>query len=288
MRSAPVSLGAGAALVVVAGLLAASGDGDTTTAIPGIGLSSAWLSVMLGALGAFTLVVWIGLVITAIAGDKEDPGTRPSRTIPGMLLAGAMLWLLFTVWDPAEEPNVIAPPPIDQTSTTLDHAESADEPGASATDGAWVLVGAAVVLAGVAAVGWSLRRRLVPVIAEDEVTRRRRVLVGLFDEALADLRGHPDPRAAVIAAWARMEDALAAVDVPRRPSDTPARYVSRVLTAVDTSAAAVAGFTGTFERAMFAPDDITAADQQNAVDALTAIRDELHLLSQSPVVRVPR
>jgi hypothetical protein len=55
----------------------------------------------------------------------------------------------------------------------------------------------------------------------DEVT-------ALVDETLDDLRAEPDPRRAVIAAYARMERALAAYELPRRPFEAPLEYLERV------------------------------------------------------------
>ena len=49
-----------------------------------------------------------------------------------------------------------------------------------------------------------------------------------LDEAIDDLRRDPDPRRAVIAAYARMEQALTLYGCPRRPSEAPYEYLSRV------------------------------------------------------------
>src|SRR5262249_40999955 len=50
-----------------------------------------------------------------------------------------------------------------------------------------------------------------------------------FDESLDDLRSEPDPRKAVIAAYARAERTLERHGLPRRPSEAPLEYLSRVL-----------------------------------------------------------
>ena len=49
-----------------------------------------------------------------------------------------------------------------------------------------------------------------------------------LDEAIDDLRRDPDPRRAVIAAYARMEQALTLYGFPRRPSEAPYEYLHRV------------------------------------------------------------
>ena len=57
-----------------------------------------------------------------------------------------------------------------------------------------------------------------------------------LDESLDDLRNEPDLRRAIIAAYARMERALAAGGLPRRPSEAPFEYVERALDELETSA----------------------------------------------------
>ena len=53
-------------------------------------------------------------------------------------------------------------------------------------------------------------------------------LADVLDETLDDLRAETDPRRAVIAAYARMERALAAYGLPRRPSEAPDEYLQRI------------------------------------------------------------
>lgn len=150
-----------------------------------------------------------------------------------------------------------------------------------------VLIWLAVLTAGL--VGWVAlkwmqdRRRPVvsfPETQARELITRRRVLVGLLDEAIAALRDHPDPREATIAAWARLESAVDAVGVTRLPSDTPSRFLARVLDTVEASGPAVERLTMAFERAMFSPHTIDRRTQLESVDALVAVRDELGVLDR--------
>ncbi len=273
-------------LGLVAFLAAGASDDDRQVSAPQVDVPAVWFDILLGALGAMTLVVWIGLIISAVSERSGEHTLKPSRTVPGMLLAGALMWFVFTVWTPSNEPVVIeAPPPgldvpTDQDTDTV--------PGDSAAPAAgstwWLIVGAGLVLGAVGLLAWAARGRSQPPTdhADTALQRRRDLLIGLLDDALVDLRTHPDPRAAVIAAWARLEDALTMADVTRLPGDTPSRYLAKVLAAVEVSAERVQRFTDAFERAMFSPQQITVADQQAAVDALVEVRDELHLLSYRP------
>ena len=56
---------------------------------------------------------------------------------------------------------------------------------------------------------------------------------------------------AVIAAYARLERALAAYGLPRRPSEAPEEYVARILVDLDVGTASVRRLTSLFERAKF-------------------------------------
>ncbi|HYA09107.1 MAG TPA: DUF4129 domain-containing protein, partial [Gaiellaceae bacterium] len=96
-----------------------------------------------------------------------------------------------------------------------------------------------------------------------------------LDESLDDLRNEPDLRRAIIAAYARMERALAGAGLARRPAETPLEYMERALTSLDTSAAGVRRLTVLFEWAKFSQHEPEPAMRDEAIDALIAVRDEL-------------
>ena len=60
-----------------------------------------------------------------------------------------------------------------------------------------------------------------------EIEPRATVAAGARDAAAAAAIP-ADPRAAVLAAYARMETALASVGLARRPSDAPREYLARL------------------------------------------------------------
>jgi hypothetical protein len=100
-------------------------------------------------------------------------------------------------------------------------------------------------------------------------------LAAALDESLDDLRTDPDLRRAIIAAYARMEAALAAAGIPRHPAEAPLEYVERALLSLDTSAEAVRRLTELFEWARFSQHEPEPSMRDDAVDALLAVRDEL-------------
>jgi Domain of unknown function (DUF4129) len=110
---------------------------------------------------------------------------------------------------------------------------------------------------------------------------RAESLAEALDLSLDDLRADPDLRHAIIAAYARMERALAAAGTARRPAETPLEYLERVLLSLDASAEAVRRLTDLFEWARFSHHAPEPSMRDEAVDALAALRDELR--SAEPV-----
>lgn len=106
----------------------------------------------------------------------------------------------------------------------------------------------------------------------DEVTE-------LVDETLDDLRADPDPRRAVIAAYARMERALAAHGLPREPFEAPLEYLDRaseeLLEPLPLVCRLLFDLTYLFERARFSQHAIDAEMKEEAVQALEGIRAQL-------------
>jgi len=137
-----------------------------------------------------------------------------------------------------------------------------------------------VLLLALGAGAWVTRRRLGP------GTRLRgpapEMLAAALDESLDDLRNDPDLRRAIIAAYARMETALAAAGIPRHPAEAPLEYVERALLTLDASASAVRRLTDLFEWARFSHHEPEPSMRDEAIDALVAVRDELRVAEPAP------
>jgi amino acid transporter len=103
------------------------------------------------------------------------------------------------------------------------------------------------------------------------------VLAEVLSETLDDLRGEPDPRKAVIGAYARMERTLAARGVPRERFEAPVEYLARVLDLVQVSSHSIRRLTSLFERARFSPHEIDVRMKDDAIDALAGLRTELEV-----------
>ena len=214
-----------------------------------------------------------------------QPRTSPGRTAKSLAILLAMCALIAFIgrhidfhhlFHPQAGTTIttgaIQPPP----TQTTQHA-----PGSSPVHFQWaelvVVLGALLVLG---ALGAARRLRRRPSLAWRQTAPQ--ALAAALDESLDDLRAEPDLRRAIVAAYARMETALAAAGLPRRPAEEPLEYMERALVALDTSAAAVRRLTDLFEWARFSHHEPEPGMRDEAIDALVAVRDELRASERVP------
>jgi hypothetical protein len=100
-------------------------------------------------------------------------------------------------------------------------------------------------------------------------------LAAAVDESLDDLRAEPDPRRAVIAAYARLERVLAGYRLPRRPAEAPLEYLARMLDDLSVRPEAARRLTNLFERAKFSQHEVGTEMKDEAISALETVRDDL-------------
>ena len=131
--------------------------------------------------------------------------------------------------------------------------------------------GAGFVILGF--LGTRALRRERGLLLEQHVLERQ--FESLLDETLDDLYANKDPRAAIIAAYARMEQLFASSGLPRRPHEAPLEYLGRALGELRASGAALGRLTGLFQRAKFSSHDVDESMRTEAIEALTQVRDEL-------------
>jgi Domain of unknown function (DUF4129) len=166
------------------------------------------------------------------------------------------------------------PNPVGPSQTSAGQDRLADEHDGRHADHT---AGIAALTAGIAAgiIGFAglalvrARRRRDP-FAEPRAT----VAEGARDAAAAAAIP-ADPRAAVLAAYARMEAALASVGLARRPSDAPREYLARLETGLGGGRAPAARLTELFERARFSPHPVGEESRAEAIGALERLRMEL-------------
>jgi hypothetical protein len=139
----------------------------------------------------------------------------------------------------------------------------------------WLAIGGVLALlaAGGSLILFDRRRRVAPATATDDDDRR--AILDALDLSLDDLRRDSDARRAIIAAYARMEQAFTAAGVPKQPSEAPHEFLARSLRELDASGEAAARLTELFELAKFSDHPINLSMRDEAIDALVEIRQEL-------------
>jgi Domain of unknown function (DUF4129) len=145
----------------------------------------------------------------------------------------------------------------------------------------FVATAAGMVLLG--AIGIRAMRRARRGLEEQYVLERE--LESLLDDTLADLYAMRDPREAIIAAYGRMERLFASSGLPREPSEAPMEYLDRALGELRASGAALRRLTALFQWAKFSAHDVDARMRDEAIRALTLVRDELKANRQEDDVR---
>jgi hypothetical protein len=272
-RLIPLALGAVALLAIVA--LAARGGTFHSGGGGGSGPSASFWNYAFTSVFALEVLLFIGgiWVIWIIRPDiRQSGGARissPGRTLRSLLfLIGGVALLLYVFWR------------RHTPASSFLHGlgkPGHPHPGKHATRHLAVewweifVVLGLVVAVGVASVGQRKRLGQPP----RRLATAPETLAAALDASLDDLRNDPDLRRAIVAAYARMETALAAVGLPRHPAEAPLEYLERVLLSLDASAGAVRSLTDLFEWARFSHHEPEPSMRDEAVDALVAVRDEL-------------
>lgn len=225
------------------------------------------------ALGFVAMLAFVVFLVYALAHRSPTDNRRPGSgllAIVGVLAVAMVIgtsdvstWLQSTLREPAQQSRV------DATSNLRK-----DETGAPNRP-AFTWVPLAVILSftaiAVAAMALAERRRRAR-FGRDAVEE---AVVDALGDILDDLRAEPDPRRAVIAAYARLERVLAAHGVPRSASETQEEYVERIFGQLDIDFRSIRRLTDLFTMAKFSQHVVDAGMKEEAIDILERIREEL-------------
>jgi hypothetical protein len=210
--------------------------------------------------------------VLAHRGPRDYPRTRGG--LASFVALAALVALLATLDVRTlvlSEPSEVEEPPVTGVipNTSENGAEHADRP-----EFAWLPVTIILVLVaiGVTTMLLAKRRRRA---REKGRKAAEEAIVDVLEDTLDDLRRERDPRRAVIAAYARLERALAAHGLPRGSAETQTEYVARILDELDVDRAAVRRLTDLFSRAKFSQHAVDIPMKEEAIDALEHVRDEL-------------
>jgi hypothetical protein len=224
------------------------------------------------------IVLGAALAAATLTPLGRDPRERARRVRPGPLTIAVCvlvpLAILAAVLHPVRLDREAVPNRAPLGSHEPRQPRPAN-PGSERGSGAAALAaGIAAGIVAVAAVGVVAARRRRQRPGLGELGARTAVAAGARD-ALEEIAIPADPRAAVLAAYARMEAALARVGLGRRASEAPREYLARFEAALGGGRGPAERLTALFERARFSPHAIDERLRAEALDALTALRTEL-------------
>jgi hypothetical protein len=145
--------------------------------------------------------------------------------------------------------------------------------GAASDDLTALTIALVIVLGlGVLIVVMALRWRVLDAPTGVDGRDRRTAVARAVELSLDALRSEPDPRRAVIAAYAAMERSLSAAGFARHRSEAPLEYLRRVIAAPTTVGEEVRTLTLLFQHAKFSQHAVEEAMRSRAIDALAGIR----------------
>jgi hypothetical protein len=217
------------------------------------------------------LVVLLGTVYVAarIVGRREGIALPPRRS-PWRLVAGFLLLVMIVNFVPIVRERLDAwfagGDATEQPRGELPSSGERPTPERSRLLGYLLAAFMAMAVLGFVGILWLLLGR--------EPGRRappgREEIQAAIDAGLVDLRTIADPRAAVLACYARLQVAADEAGVGRRPSDTPLELLQRLLEDGRAEPEAARRLTELFEIARFSPHTIDDAMRGEAISALEA------------------
>ena len=221
------------------------------------------------AVGALTLGIWWRRA------RSDQPAGRQGRgrvSVLGIVI-GMLLSALAIALSPQHQPAPATLPPGPRPTPLPPPAAPPAAGPAHRAGGLPLPALLALLLACLVLAGLLLARRRRPVLGPTETAADE--VAAALALGVDELTAEPDPRRAVIAAYAAMEATLERGGLPRRPHEAPFEFVRRALTAARLDGAAAHRLTALSERAGYSPHLTTPEMKAEAVRALRAIQDEL-------------
>ncbi len=262
------------------------GGSGTATGPSSTFLGYVYTSVVLVVIGSGLVVLWLFLKDRPPLPAGGPRRRHPLVTILFITVCGLILWGLasnrFERRFREIERRLHLAARSNPRQSGAHHRGGKVPKGGHAAQLQWAEVAVVLALLGALGVGAFVAGRRRPPPVSWQLASQAAVSAAL-DESLDDLRSEPDLRKAIIAAYARMERALAIAGIGRRPSEAPLEYLERALGQLETSAGAIQRLTHLFQWAKFSQHEPDPAMRDQAIDALVAVRDELRAPATEPV-----
>lgn len=285
-----------AALAAVVVLLAVAAVGATSVRGAGssqlnrsgtsIVLSVFTTLVVLFAVAAFTVLI-IGLVTGRRHPERSTERTRPRLVAAAVVLAmlAGCFYLLSLSAKHRQVRTFAGSAAAPQVRGQVGGTIRFDPTASAATVGVVVIIGLVLGLVALwravawrrAASGFASLGELADdeAAAGDDVDEVDRLNQSVERLSVADPADEPDPRRAVVRCYLQLLAAAEAAGSPRRPDETPAEFLARMLERTGVSPRPVTRLTELFERARYSKRPVDESVRTEATDALAEIHREM-------------
>jgi hypothetical protein len=216
-----------------------------------------------------------GVVIAVYAFAVAPRGARMTRTarpkkrwltvVLAMLVTVAILLLLRTAQDNSTAPDEV--PDGTATGTT--------DAGPTVSTAMWVLLGLGAAVAVALTVAMVMSRRVAARTGLEPGAATTPTLLETIDASIDDLEAEGSPRAAVLAAYARLLEGLDEHGLGRAPEETPQHHLRRALAELPVRAGPAQRLVDLFLEARFSTHPIGPAERDAARAALVSVRNDL-------------
>ncbi|HET7743137.1 MAG TPA: DUF4129 domain-containing protein [Gaiellaceae bacterium] len=257
------------AIVAIAATGSLPGSTSDTRRPPDVLFDTVFSLLAVALIPAAVILVWGLAQRREVSAEYQKVRRRNQALIFLLLLLPVAVYFYRPTHPPDQESGLAHAQPVAPGTTPPNPGGTQYEPRF-----AWLPVTVILTLLGAAVLAWYLssRRKRTARERDEQVTE---TLASVLDDTLDDLRAEADPRRAVIAAYARLERALATQGLARRPAETPEELLGRVLGRLDVSGESIRRLTDLFERAKFSQHEVDDGMKEEAIAALQQVRDEL-------------
>jgi len=187
-----------------------------------------------------------------------------------MLLVGLFALVALPL---ASRSESTGPAPTVDRGAAAGRADDQGTPPADSVELGWLLLPLGVSLALLLPVAVVVRRRSFARARSEGIEPEP--LGEVVRAGISELESVRDPREAVLRAYARMEEALAELEIVRAPDETASELLSRTARRLSASGEDAGWLTGRFEEARFSTHEITERDRQRALGSLRSIEQDL-------------
>ncbi len=243
-------------------------EADEWMRIPDLG------NFLLALLGLVSLV---GLVLVVIVRPTARGRRHPTELRPLLAVLLLIVVVAAAMWLDPPELAVVEPTVAGQQQSGSAGDPVAGTGIAAEASGTDLAVLALIVVAIATVVVRSLRRAAVspPAPAPSEDQELAADLEKAMVRAHRHLTDEPDPRTAVLLAYASLEQTLADGGHQRHPAETPTEHIDRVLVVVPVLAAPALVLGRLYELARFSYQTITESQRREAIASLDRAIDVL-------------